>query len=167
MHASRGGHEAQLSTMRTRILSSQGASAMPRMTSRYSKWMSLRIQSKHPAKYHDMHRCRPSTPHLEGVSLYLLQKSTLNLKLQKISPVSTSRVEQRAIADQLQTRTRSQHRSQHHRLLDIAMRCPKRSQSHRDIVFLSRESPLRQARLVLRRHPAMCRPFTTLRANCL
>lgn len=166
MRASRGGHEAQLSTMRTRIHSSQGASAMPRMASRSWKWMSLRIQSKHPTNHPNMHRCQSSTPRLEDVFLYLLQRLTHISRLQKISPVSSSRVEQCASANPQQRKTRSQRKSQHRRRLDIEMRCPRKSQSHQDIVLLSPESPLRHARLVLLRHPAMCRLSTMLRDNC-
>ena len=47
---------------------------MPRMTSRFWKWMSLPIQSKHPANHPNMHRRRSSIPRLEDVSLYPQQK---------------------------------------------------------------------------------------------
>ena len=134
MRASKDGHEAQLSTMRTRIPSSQGASAMPRMTSRSWKWMSLRTQSKHPANHPNMHRCPPSTPRLGDVFLYLLRRLTYISELQKIFPVSTSRVEQRADVNPRQRKTRSQRRLRHHRLLDIEMHSPRKSRSHLDIV---------------------------------
>lgn len=132
--ASRDGHEAQLSTMRTRIPSSQGASAMPHMTSRSWKWMSLRTRSKHPADHPNMHRCPPSTPRLGDVFLYLLRRSTHISELQKIFPVSTSRAEQRADVNPRQRKTRSQRRLRHHRLLDIEMHSPRKSRSHLDIV---------------------------------
>lgn len=70
---------------------------MPRMTSRFWKWMSLPIPSKHPANHPNMHRRRSSTPRLEDVLLYLLRRLTHNSELPKTFLVRSSRIERERV----------------------------------------------------------------------